>query len=332
MPQHDELPITPSPGTRRDFLRRLAGAGAILGGSGALAALLHDREPAPASARLPRLANYSVPLPAGSPRLAIARGQDVPALLRAAIDKMGGIARFISRGDVVLLKPNAGFDRPPAIGATTSPEVVAAMVSLCREAGARRIIVTDNPINSPEGSFFKSRIRRAVEENGGEVFLPRAEHFREIEIGGKALRQWDFLYKPFDGVTKVIGLPTAKSHNLSGASLSMKNWYGLLGGGRNRFHQSIDTVIADLGAMMTPTLVVLDATRLLMDNGPTGGSLADVKPGNTIVAGVDQVAIDTFGFTLLKRDPASAPYLALAQQRGIGTMDWRSVAAPEIQV
>ncbi|MBN2492249.1 MAG: DUF362 domain-containing protein [Planctomycetes bacterium] len=263
--------------------------------------------------------------------MAIARGTDARAMLRAALDALGGMGRFVQRGDVVLLKPNVAFDRPPALGATTSPEVVGAAVALCREAGAARVLVTDNPISNPEGSFLKSRVRRAAEASGGEVLLPRARDFREIAIDGTVLARWEFLLEPFRTATKVIGLPTAKDHNLSGASLALKNWYGFLGRGRNRFHQAIDAVIADLGALVAPTLVVLDGTRLLMRNGPTGGSPADVKPGHTLAVGVDQVALDAFGFELLGKDPAAAPYLALAEARGLGTRDWRSLGPPDIR-
>ena len=322
---------------RRDFLRRLSVAGAILAGSAGAALWLHDRETptggeAGGAGPLPRLKNYSVELPSTAPRLSIARGSDAKAMLQTALEPMGGLGRFIRKGDVVVLKPNVGFDRPPALGATTSPEVVGAMTALCREAGAARIVVTDNPINSPEGSFLKSRVRRAVEENGGEVLLPAARHFRPVAVGGEALGVWEFFYEPFKSATKVIGIPTAKDHNLSGASLAMKNWYGLLGKGRNRFHQSIDVVIADLGAMLTPTLVVLDATRLLMRNGPTGGSPADVKPGHTVAVAVDQVALDAFGHHILEKDPEKSPWLRLAEARGVGTRDWRSLSPPDIQV
>ncbi len=315
---------------RRAFLKRLAAAGAIVAGSGGAALWLHDRE-VPEDSGAPRLGTFGVEVPASAPRMAICRGRDARAMLAAALDRMGGLSHFIQKGDVVLVKPNVAFDRPPALGATTSPEVVGAVVSLCREAGATRVIVTDNPIHNPEGSFLKTRIRRATEENGGEVLLPVARHFREIELGGRVLDRWTFFHEPFRHATKVIGLPTAKDHNLSHASLAMKNWYGLLGGGRNRFHQSIDEVIADLGCAVQPTLVVLDATRLLMRNGPTGGSPADVKRGDTLVVGTDQVALDAFGFELLGKDPEKARYLKLAEARGLGTRNWRRLSPLEIR-
>jgi len=126
------------------------------------------------------------------------------------------------------------------------------------------------------------------------------------------------MHTPLAWATKLIGLPTVKSHNLSGASLAMKNWYGFLGHGRNRLHQSINEVIADLGFFISPTLVILVGTRILKRNGPTGGSLADVEPGNTVVAGTDQVAIDAYGVGLLGKKAEEIPYLKMAEKMGIG--------------
>ncbi|MDH7571539.1 MAG: DUF362 domain-containing protein, partial [Armatimonadota bacterium] len=132
--------------------------------------------------------------------------------------------------------------------------------------------------------------------------------------------------------TKVIGVAPCKDHNLSGASMTMKNWYGLLGGARNQFHQNIHGVIADFAQMIQPTLVLLDATRVLMANGPTGGSLSDVVQRDTLVAGTDMVAVDAYGYTLLERQPVKESYLDLAAARGLGTKDWKSLRRREVNV
>jgi len=112
----------------------------------------------------------------------------------------------------------------------------------------------------------------------------------------------------------------------------MKNWYGLLGRGRNRFHQDIHNVIADLALLIRPTLVIGDATRILMRNGPTGGSPADVKPGGTIIVSTDVVAVDALGIQLLERTAADCPSIALAAARGIGSADPKALRYEEVAV
>jgi uncharacterized protein (DUF362 family) len=263
--------------------------------------------------------------------MAVARGRDPEKLVRAALGEMGGIEAFVQPDDVVLIKPNVAFDRPPALGATTNPEVLGAVARLCRQAGARRILVVDNPINQPEGCFFKSGIQAAAAEVGAELVLPKPSAFEPLRIDGEVLSTWPLFYRPFTQATKVIGVAPCKDHNLCSGSMTMKNWYGLLGGRRNQFHQHIHGIISDFPHMIQPTLVILDATRLLMRNGPTGGSLSDVAPGDALVAGIDMVAVDTFGYTLMGRDPATLDYLHRAEARGLGTTRWQEQNWREIQ-
>ena len=121
-------------------------------------------------------------------------------------------------------------------------------------------------------------------------------------------------------------------HHRSGASLTIKNWYGLLGGRRNIFHQQIHRIIAELAMMIKPTLVILDGTQAMMRNGPTGGALEDLKATQTLIAGVDPVAVDTMGATLLGKRPQDLPHLLMAQEAGVGTVDYRSLNPIELNV
>jgi len=113
-----------------------------------------------------------------------------------------------------------------------------------------------------------------------------------------------------------------KDHHRSGASMIMKNWYGLLGGRRNIFHQDIHSIIMELAMMVKPSLVILDATTSMMTNGPTGGSLSDLKNTNTMIVSTDQVAADAFGASLLGRSLDELPFIGKAEAAGIGTADY----------
>jgi uncharacterized protein (DUF362 family) len=137
------------------------------------------------------------------------------------------------------------------------------------------------------------------------------------------------IFVPFIEADKVINVPIAKHHNLSRFTGGMKNWYGLLGGRRNRLHQNIDVSIADLATFMRPTLTVLDATRVLVRNGPQGGNIDDAVDLHQVVAGPDPVAIDAYGASLIGANPQTVRYLSIAEQRGLGRSDWRSVAYVE---
>ena len=291
------------------------------------AAYFRNKEHAPV-----RLPSYRIERGKGAVELAIVRGTDPHSMVEAALSALGGMEQFIEPGDVVLIKPNVAFDRPPSLGATTRPETLEAVAVLCRRAGARKVVIADNPINHPEGCFFKSGLQEAAARSGAEVVLPRPEAFQPLRIDGEVLEIWPFFYQPFEKVTKVIGVAPCKDHNLCSASLTMKNWYGLLGGRRNQFHQHIHRVISDFPFMIEPTLVLLDATRMLMRNGPTGGSLGDVVAGHTLIAGTDMVAVDTLGCLLLKKDPVQVEYLHRAETKGAGTTRWKERNWKEVQI
>jgi uncharacterized protein (DUF362 family) len=278
---------------------------------------------------------YAVAPSATASVLGIARGQRVDAMVRAAVDAIGGIGRFVQRGDIVVIKPNVAFERAAALGATSSPEVIDALIRLVREAGAEEVRVADNPIESPEACFARSGVRKASLAAGANVYLPSPGDFETLHVPGATwIEHWPFFWRPFAGATKVIGVAPVKDHNLCRASMTSKNWYGLLGGRRNQFHQDIHGIITDLMRMMKPTFVLLDGNRVLYRSGPTGGSLADVKEGRTVVAATDGLAADAFGWEqLLERKGEPLPaYFAQIQAAGLGNPDWRALPFKEVQV
>ena len=267
--------------------------------------------------------------------LGVAHGTQLKPMLLAALGALGGIGRFIQRGDIVVIKPNVAFERPAALGATTNPEVLTALIEIVREAGAREIRVADNPIESPSSCFVRSGIQAATQAAGARLFLPTPEEFALLGTPGATwIERWPFFWGPFVGANKVIGVSPIKDHNLCRASMTTKNWYGLLGGRRNQFHQDIHGIIADLALMLRPTFVVLDATRVLFRSGPTGGSLGDVKPGHTVVVSRDSLAADAYGWdNLLERQGEALPaYFAKSAARQLGQPEWRKLALREVNV
>jgi len=312
---------------RREFLARSAKAGLSVAAAGTLGWWLAGRAASPpaADARgLVALGDYSVAGPGR--RMSIVTGADRVRTVRRAIKAMGGVETFIKTGDRVGIKVNAAFASPPALSATANPELVAEVVCLCLKAGAASVMVTDNPINDAASCFVLTGIAPAARAAGAKVMLPKDSFFGTTTVtGGRLIRNWPLLYKPFEGVNKLIGIAPVKDHFRSGASMTMKNWYGLLGGRRNKLHQDIHNTIKELAMMVRPTLVILDGTQTMMTNGPTGGSPADLKRTNTMIVSTDQVAADAFGATLLGKSAAELPYIAKAAEAGVGTADYESL-------
>jgi uncharacterized protein (DUF362 family) len=309
--------------TRREAMLQLLRVGGVAAGAGAAAVWLseHSFRPVPALAVHAKRDHRAAADPQW-PHLTVVQGGEPGALVQRALADLGGIKRFVSRQDVVVIKPNIAWDRTPEQAANTNPEVVAEVVRQCWQAGPKRVIVTDVSCNEARRCFQRSGIQAAAHAEGAEVILPDPELFREVDLGGVVLKSWP-VFTPFLEADKIINLPIAKHHVLTGATLGMKNWYGILGGERNRLHQQIHQSLCDLANFMLPTVTILDCYRILLRNGPTGGNLEDVALKKTIVAGTDPVAIDAWvAKAYWNLDPAQMPYLEMAAARGLGTVDF----------
>ena len=326
--------ITDKKLNRRRFLVRSVKATASIAAAAAAGLWFHDtRGPTPAADEQPAIGRLNFSLEELSPKMAIVRGSDRRATLHAALEVLGGIETFIKKEDRVLLKVNAAFASPAMLSATTHPEIVSETARLCYRAGAASVVVTDNPINNPGSCFTLSGIDAAARAAGARVYLPDVDAFKPFSVKqAKLIRNWPVLLGPLKNITKVIGLAPLKDHHRSGASLTMKNWYGLLGGRRNIFHQDINTIITELAMMVRPTFVILDGTVSMMTNGPTGGSLTDLKQTDTMIISTDQVAADAFGATLLNKTSTDLPFISKAEAAGAGTADYRSLNPVELSV
>jgi uncharacterized protein (DUF362 family) len=287
---------------RREFIKitTLAGIGLSLPDG-----LIHIAEAAAAAAKVD---------------LAVASGSSPAKITTAAINALGGIGKFISRGDIVVVKPNMAWDRTPEQAGNTNPEVVATVVKLCFEAGAKKVKVFDRPVNDPRRCYVQSGIADAARASGATVDYVDERKFRDMSIKGNAIKSWPLYTEVFEA-DKVINIPVAKHHSLAKLTLSMKNWMGIMGGARNRIHQRLDESLVDISMTVKPTLTILDAVRILTANGPQGGSLSDVKKMNTVIAGIDQVAVDSFGTTLFGMKGSDLGYVRLGAQSGLGVMD-----------
>lgn len=313
---------------RREFIQRSVKAGLVSASALGAGWWLHDTAPPalePSAQALSGIPDFAIPAQ-GGPALVIAKGTDRMDMVGRTLGALGGMNRFVRPGDRVVIKVNAAFASPPAICATSHPDLVQAVVKACVDAGASDVLVTDNPINDPASCFRLTGIGPAARAAGGRIVLPTADQFADVTLSGaRLIRDWPVLVGPLFDADCLIGLAPLKDHHRSGASMTIKNWYGLLGGRRNVFHQDIHTIITELAALVRPTLVMLDAVTAMMHNGPTGGSISDLSRTNTLVAGIDPVAVDAVGAGLLGRQLSQLPHLGQAADAGLGTLDYQTL-------
>ena len=312
--------------TRREFLK-LTGIAAA-----SLAVLETGCSPkAQAAAGSPGPRQASTPT-ANQAYLAVARGADPAAIVKAALDPLGGIERFVKKGQDVIIKPNICVDYHPAeYAATTNPVVVATLVALCLAAGAKRVRVMDSPFAgiSPNSAYSASGIDAAVRIAGGEMEVMSPIKFAKFVIPqGKSITSWD-IYRDVLETDVLIDVPIAKTHSLARLTLGGKNLLGVVLN-PNQIHSDLGQRVADLMSLIRPTLTVVDAFRILVAHGPTGGSLNDVKPAHTIIASHDIIAADAYAATLFGLTGADIPYIQKGADMGLGKLDLSSVKVEEV--
>jgi uncharacterized protein (DUF362 family) len=214
------------------------------------------------------------------------------------------------------------------MAANTHPEVVATLAHLCLEAGAGLVRIFDRTCNDERRCYVRSGMRAAVDKIASdrvrlEYVDPRS--YKELAIrGGRAFDRWEF-YLPALEADRLINVPIAKHHSISGLTLGMKNLMGVLGGNRGRLHANIAESLTDIASVIHADLTVVDATRILVANGPQGGRIEDVRHPDTLIASPDIVAADAYATTLFRLAPEDIPTIVAAARRGLGVMDLKQV-------
>jgi uncharacterized protein (DUF362 family) len=272
---------------------------------------------------------------AGKPSFSIAREEvdlavisgDPVAATKKALEALGGISRFVKKGQRVVLKPNMSFTRTPEFGATTHPQVVATVAQACVEAGAQQVLVLDHTLHRAELCLERTGIREACKDIPGVHVLALQERkfFREIKIPqGKVLERVEVMKEVLDSPV-LINIPVAKSHSATGVSMGIKGLMGLIWD-REIFHSQVNMnqALADLATVIKPQLTILDATRALTSGGP--GGPGEVKKPNLIIAGIDPVAVDSYGVSVVPWygqtfKGRQVEHLQIAHQRGLGKID-----------
>ena len=264
------------------------------------------------------------------PLVGVATGTDYAKITRDAITAVGGMKRFVKPGDVVVVKPNMGWDRTPEQAANTNPQVVKAVIEEVLKAGAKKVKVFDRTCNDERRCYANSGIQAALKGlSNVEVHFIENERFKKVVLNGEALKEWD-LYGEVLSANVFINVPVAKHHKLTGLTLGLKNVMGVMGGDRGKLHKQIAPALADVNAVLKSHLTVIDATRILTDHGPQGGDLADVKIMNTVIASADIVAADAYATTLFGKKPTDIGVTVAAAKRGIGEIDLKKVRVVKV--
>ncbi len=253
------------------------------------------------------------------------------ALLTTALGALGGINRFISKGDVVVIKPNIGWDRPPELAATTNPDLIAALVKTCRQAGAKEVKIFDRTCNNPRRCYRNSKIEELAKDAGADVSQIRQNRYKTIPINGSLIKEWP-IYEEYLEADKVINVPIAKHHSLSHVTLGLKNLMGVMGDNRGSLHNHFAQKLTEIDSKILPTLTIIDAYRILTANGPVGGNPDHVRLTKTLIASdctvsADFIALELFGHKLDKVE-----HIKYAAEKGLNKYDLQKLNVKRVKL
>jgi uncharacterized protein (DUF362 family) len=264
------------------------------------------------------------------PLVAFSEGQDYATITRNILSALGGMKQFVKQGNVVVVKPNMGWDRKPEFAATTHPIVIKTIVEECLKAGARRVKIFDNPCNDPRRSYENSGIPSILKGmDNVEVKQMDRERYKNTKIKGVFLKEWE-VYDEALSADVFINVPIAKHHGLTKLTLGLKNTMGILGGDRGYLHRGMDDALSDVSAVVKSHITIIDATRILLRHGPQGGSLSDVKVLNKIIASTDIVAADAYATTLFNLKPEDISTTVTASKRGLGEINLSKIKVVKV--
>jgi uncharacterized protein (DUF362 family) len=269
--------------------------------------------------------------PAATGQVVQVKGASPYEITRRAVAEIGGMARIVARGDVVMVKPNIGWNRTVEQAACTNPEVLRAVIELAFDAGAKKVIVMDNTCHKAEDCYLRSGIEAMARKAGAEVRYSDENRLVVHDFKGEVLGKWP-VFRDHLEVDKFINVPVLKHHGSSGLSMAMKNLYGILGGNRGKLHRDLGENIADLANGFRSHLVVVDAFRVLMRNGPVGGRLSDVELRQTVIASTQIMHADVAAAALFGRDAREVEYLQAAFARKMGDIDLAKIALKSLAV
>jgi len=254
----------------------------------------------------------------------MAKEGDAARLVRNVVGALGGMGRFVHEGQTVVVKPNIGWDRKPEYAANTNPEVVREVVRMCLAAGASKVKVFDRTCNDPRRCYVSSGISAILEsERDDRIELSQVDErkFRKVESPEATVLKRGSYYEDVLDADCFINVPVAKHHSASGLTIGMKNIMGVIGGNRAVLHRRLAEALVDMNRVVRSHLTIVDATRVLIANGPQGGRLEDVEILGTLLASADVVAADTVTASLFGKTTHDLPYLQLAAEKRLGVSD-----------
>lgn len=252
-------------------------------------------------------------------------GGEPEIMLIKAMKELGGIGKYVKKGQKVVIKPNIGWDKKPEMAANTNPELVGALIKLCKSAGAAEVLVFDHTCQDWQKCYTNSGIKAAVEKAGGKMVPGNDEsYYREVQVPKGVQLKTAKIHKAILDCDVWFNVPVLKHHGGAKNSISMKNLMGIVWD-RQFFHSNdLHQCIADSATIYKkPALNIVDAYRIMKSNGPQGKTEADAVTLKSLIISPDFVAADTAAMKMFSQvqptNIADVRYIAMAEKLKVGT-------------
>lgn len=270
------------------------------------------------------------------PELVIAKNGNPAQLLQAALNPLGGMGRFVKKGQKVVIKANIAWARSPEQACTNNPDLLYALVKMCFDAGASRVAVWDHTCDNHQFTFVKTGLKEAGQKAGADVLSGHGRNsYKKVEIPkGKKLKSAEVLKEVLD-TDVFINFPIPKQHFATELTLGMKNLIGIVWDMEQLHKIDLHQSIADINTLRKPDLVIMDAIRILTTNGPKGPGKVEL-PGE-VIASTDIVAVDSYATGFFKHSKTGKPFkpedikfIKYGYEHGLGQIDLTKVRIKKV--
>lgn len=270
---------------------------------------------------------------AAMPDLVAIKDGSAEAMFDAGIKALGGMEKFVKKGQTVVVKPNIGWDKAPQYAANTNPMLVQRIVEHCFSAGAKKVYVFDHTCNEWKSCYRNSGIEEAAQKAGATMVPANSEkYYQEVKIPGSKVLKTTKLHELVLEADALINVPILKHHGGARLTIAMKNLMGIVWDRRFWHSSDLHQCIAEFPLLHKPVLNVVDAYLMLLRNGPRGGSEADVSMRKMQLISTDIVAIDAAATKIFGMEPQAVPYIKMAHELKLGNMNLDQLNIKRISV
>ena len=269
--------------------------------------------------------------------VAVMGGEPVEMYAKA-IEAMGGMGKYVKRGQKVVVKPNIGWDKSPEEAANTNPDLVGAIVRDCFRAGALEVVVFDNTCDEWQACYKNSGIEAASKAAGAKMaFAHEERYYREVLLPKAVRLKSTKIHESILDCDVWINVPILKNHGGAKMTIAMKNYMGINWDRRYMHANDLQQCIADLATYpKRPALNIVDAYRIMTQNGPKGRSIEDVQMGKALFISQNIVAVDTASVNFFNQfkpmTVADASHIVKGEEMSLGTTNLSNLKIERIRM